>query len=77
MTIEFIGNKKPEEKRTDVPYYQCQFCQRKFLSFQDLREHYIDCQARKEWISHAILKTETEAKVYKKTYLSDFGEGDE
>lgn len=77
MTIEFIGNKKPEEKRTDVPYYQCQFCQRKFLSFQDLREHYISCPKREEWIKESTLKSEENKKNYIKTCLSDFGEGDE
>ena len=62
-----------EERQQGVPYYPCQFCNRRFLSFQDLREHYISCQKREEWIKESTLKSEENKKNYIETYLSDFG----
>ena len=62
-----------EERQQGVPYYPCQFCNRRFLSFQDLREHYISCPKREEWIKESTLKLEENKKNYIITYLSDFG----
>ena len=62
-----------EERQQGVSYYPCQFCNRRFLSFQDLREHYISCQKREEWIKESTLKSEENKKNYIETYLSDFG----